>query len=549
MKTKYSLNVGDSFQGRIIERQLDRGLNPWRHVYKSGEEVLIVFSNPLIPDSFLVDTPQGRVPVEFKYVMDSLEEMRSPSYIKYKLSEYPQLGSFTLYGFPDIHDTGQNEQYTWIVEKYVKGMSLEEYVKRERGQKAFDLSNPDDYEELTDCFSFVHTSLSFFELTGRPQQRICLTPRSVFIQEDTEAGYISAGLLLGDMFCPSNDYHDYPASYDLRYLPNDEVMSYHSLVASMGLCFLSLTLGRFPFADVPKHEDAGIIWKMIRQNAHKVFEMGFKHQDAIVLYRSLLKPYLRPYTFSDAFNRDDNSSPYTPDNADTMEIISMLRGYSGNVGEAVELVRRCYGITQDFLLSQPEADVIKRICSEVETYMLELDMLEQKRPYDGFVEAICMLFVSTCEGLSLVDMLYEPSPDQIKALIESLHLDSETETIKANVLHMSAFYLYCMGNCICNLLPYSREGTVYYDDTVSKVRTFINSAIDLLRRIPHDIIDAHNQLLCCTKLLEELSVSVSQVASQAEKQLSDYVDTEKYFPERKCMEVLSMYIGTNNKTS
>lgn len=42
MKTKYSLNVGDSFQGRIIERQLDRGLNPWRHVYKSGEEVLIV---------------------------------------------------------------------------------------------------------------------------------------------------------------------------------------------------------------------------------------------------------------------------------------------------------------------------------------------------------------------------------------------------------------------------------------------------------------------------------------------------------------------------
>ena len=262
MKTKYSLNVGDSFQGRIIERQLDRGLNPWRHVYKSGEEVLIVFSNPLIPDSFLVDTPQGRVPVEFKYVMDSLEEMRSPSYIKYKLSEYPQLGSFTLYGFPDIHDTGQNEQYTWIVEKYVKGMSLEEYVKRERGQKAFDLSNPDDYEELTDCFSFVHTSLSFFELTGRPQQRICLTPRSVFIQEDTEAGYISAGLLLGDMFCPSNDYHDYPASYDLRYLPNDEVMSYHSLVASMGLCFLSLTLGRFPFADVPKHEDAGIIWKM-----------------------------------------------------------------------------------------------------------------------------------------------------------------------------------------------------------------------------------------------------------------------------------------------
>ena len=546
MENELSFNKGDSFQGRIIEKQLDRGLNPWRHVYKSGEEVLIVFSNPLIPESFLVDTPQGRVPIEYKYVIDSLEEMRSTAYGKYKLSEYPQLGSFTLYGFPNIHETGQNKQYTWVIEEYIPGIPLSEYVKIEREHRAFDLSKQDDYEELTDCFSFVHTSLTFFELTGRPRERICLTPRSVFIQEDADSGYIAAGLLLGDMFCPSNDYSDYPDSYDLRYLPNDDEMSYHSLIASMGLCFLSLTLGRFPFDNVPRDEDTGTIWERIRHNAHKVFEMGFKPQDAIVLYRSLLKPSIRPYTFSDAFNRDDSSGPYVTNNTDALMIINLLRKYSGNNFDAIELANRCYETTLRFLLSQPEAGVINSICAEVEMYILELDMREQKRPYDDIVESICLLFVSICEALSLVDMLYEPSPSQIKSLIDSLHLDSEAEVTKANMLHMCAFYLYCMGNCIYNTLQYSREGTVYYDDTVSKVRAFINSAIDLLRRIPRDIIDTHNQLLCCTKLLNELSISTSLVVSQAEEHLSDYVDTEVYFPERKFAEILSMYIGTNN---
>lgn len=541
MEIKTIISKGDTFRGRTIEKQLDRGLNPWRHVYKCGKEVLVVFYNSLIPESFLVESVQGKVPVEYKYIIDSLEEMRSPTFEKEKLLEYPRFGSFSLFGLPKIHETGQDAIYTWIIEDYISGEPLSEYIQKWH-YNGCDPINSNDYAELTSLFSSVCVCLSYFELTGRPNNRICITPRSIIVQENADDIQVAAGLLMGDMFCPSQDYRDYPNSYDLRFLPEDNVITDHSIVASLGLCFLSLVNGGFPFKTVPRLECKDTIWRMIRDSASSVFVMGFNPQHAKMLYRCLLKPYLRPYYFTDVFDRDDDSVSFSSATI-SFDFLNLIRNYSQNAELAFGITRQCYQQAILLLLKQPKVSAIRSICEEVESLMLELDMKGHKEKYDCIVEAVCLLFISICEALSDIDLLYEPSPKEIATLMATLPLQSLEGKCAANILLMSSLYLYGMGIRIYNLLQLSRVETLYYNDTVSKVYSFMQGALDMLRLIPGDVFDTSNQQKCCSNFIDDLTTAIIRATQDANDKPAADINTELIFPEYDYLKAITTFVG------
>lgn len=296
MKTT-SPDIGISFQGYLLESRLDRGLNPFRKVFKSGDHALTIFDMELIPDSFLTDSPGGKVPVEYLYVKESAEAISHGVIPEGCAMDYDE---YNPYGIPQIYNWGISRHFAWYAAEFLDG-----HLFCEEGEQ-----HP-DMDLLLSMYGFIAIVLQRYHLSRNVPYRICFTPRSILLVSD-EDGVPYPKFMLGDMFCPSTNSREYPKSYDLRYLAPDSIFTTYSVTASAALLMLYFVNNRYVF-DIRRGMTQDAIWRHIQSHRHEVFDMGFPDVVSKYIYRCLGPVITRPKMASEVFNdlpEESDMNPY-----------------------------------------------------------------------------------------------------------------------------------------------------------------------------------------------------------------------------------------------
>lgn len=292
-----SPEIGTSFHGYQLESRLDRCLNPFRMVFKSGSHVLTIIDLGLTPHSFLTDSSEGKVPVEFLYVKESAEAINRGITPEGCVIDFNEHNPF---GIPAIYDMGITGQYAWYVSEFLEG-----HLFCEEGDQGPDM------ELLLSMYGFIAVVLQRYHLSRNVPNRICITPRSILLVSD-EDGVPYPKFMLGDMFCPSTNRHDYPKSYDLRYLAPDSIFTPYSVSVSAALLMLYFVKNRFPF-NIRKDMSQEAIWNKIQSYRHEIFDMGFSEDVSKYLYRCLgpviTRPQMDPEVFN-GLNEESDMNPY-----------------------------------------------------------------------------------------------------------------------------------------------------------------------------------------------------------------------------------------------
>lgn len=209
------MKCGDTFQGRRLIRQLDRGKKKYRQVFlcEGAKEVIIIYSVQDIPEKMCLG--KDRLPLEYLW------------YVQYK--DVPNTC------LPRLIDYGHNRDFVWLVTKHIELCNLSDYL----GNKS---CSEGEWKELFDSFvSYMLTVFKANPMLCQTSIPLCLTPDNISVSEK-ENGYLECYLTGVDtLLYPAYGEYNETDGFDARFMAPEIIKGEYDLKSiSYSLCLSML---------------------------------------------------------------------------------------------------------------------------------------------------------------------------------------------------------------------------------------------------------------------------------------------------------------------
>lgn len=213
----------DTFQGRHLIRQLDKGKKKYRQVFlcEGEDEVMIIYTANEIPQKMRMG--KDGLPLEYLW------------YLQYK--DVPNTW------LPRLIDYGHDSDYVWLVTKHVELCNLSDFL----GDKS---CSKKEWEELFDAFvCYMLSAISANPMLCQTSTPLCLTPDNISVST-SENGFLECYITgLDSVLYPAYGEFQLADGFDARYLAPEIIKGEYdmkSISYSLCLSMISIVNGAFP---------------------------------------------------------------------------------------------------------------------------------------------------------------------------------------------------------------------------------------------------------------------------------------------------------------